>query len=56
MVVATLLRPNAPLLRSQNVSITYSIHYKNTCAIYGFVYKSDHLYLFSVPLPGFPRY
>ena len=36
---ATLPRPNAPLLRSQNVSITYNIHYKNTFAIYGFVYK-----------------
>ena len=52
--VATLLRPNAPLLRSQNVSITYSIHYKNTCAIYEFVYKS-FISLLSSP-PGFPRY
>ena len=36
----TLPRSNAQLLRSQNVNITYNIHYKNTCAIYGFVYKS----------------
>ena len=36
----TLPHPNAPLLRSRNVSITYGFHYKNLCAIYGFDYKS----------------
>ena len=51
---ATLPRPNAPLLRSQNVSITYNIHYKNTCAIYGFVYKSFISLLGSAP--GFCSY
>ena len=57
--VATLLRPNAPLLRSKNVSITNSIHYKNTCAIYGLVYKSFISLLGSPPpfagLLNFPR-
>ena len=38
---ATLPRPNAPLLRSQNASITYNIHYR-------FVYKSV------IPLLGSP--
>ena len=37
----TLHRPNAPLLRSQNASITYYIHYR-------FVYKSV------IPLLGSP--
>ena len=54
----TLSGPNAPLLLNtwifnRNVSITYSIHYRNTCAIHGFVCKS-FLAVLSFPPRLFP--
>ena len=42
-----------PTKFSRNVSITYSIHYKNTCAIHGFFYKSFFISS-QFPSPAFP--